>query len=96
MRLESVDFLQQVVLRRLKQVQEREKSGLKGEDVLFVLETMDIVASHPISSFDTEQSEAGRRRRRDIWNDMETKLSAMARDTQEAALTPSPLFHTPY
>jgi hypothetical protein len=81
----------------LKQVQARRKKGLSKADVLFVLETMDIVASHPISSFDTEQSEAGRRRRRDIWSDMEEKLSAIAKDAEEtnSAATRS-RFYTPY
>jgi hypothetical protein len=69
---------------------------LSKVDVLFVLETMDIVASHPISSFDTEQSEAGRRRRRDIWSDMETKLSALAKDVEEEGDATKSAFYTPY
>jgi hypothetical protein len=96
MRLESVDFLQQVVSKRLRQVQARTRKRLSKVDVLFVLETMDIVASHPISSFDTEQSEAGRRRRRDIWSDMETKLSALAKDVEEEGDATKSAFYTPY
>lgn len=97
MRLESVDFLQQVVDKRLRLIQGREKKGLRKEDVMFVLQTMDIVASHPISSFDTEQSEAGRKRRRDVWNDMEAKLSAMAKGAEESSSPNSRVsFYTPY
>ena len=96
MRLESVDFLQQVVNKRLRLVQSREKKGLVKADLLFVLDTMDIVASHPISSFDTEQSEAGRRRRRDIWFDMEAKLSTLAKGTDEENDADKPTFYTPY
>ena len=96
MRLESIDFLQQVVSKRLRQAQARTKKGLSRADVLFVLDTMDIVASHPISSFDTEQSEAGRRRRRDIWSDMETKLTALAKDADEENDATRLPFYTPY
>ena len=97
MRRESVDLLQQIVTKRLKRVEGREKKGLSKDDVLFVLEGMDIVASHPISSFDTEQSEAGRRRRRDIWSDMERKLSAMADDAEEESSDVArSMFYTPY
>ena len=96
MRLESVDFLQQIVTKRLTLIQGREKKGLSGEDVLFVLETTNVVASHPISSFDTEQSEAGRRRRREIWKNMENELTAIAKDIEEGPLTSKSAFHTPY
>jgi len=96
MRLESVDFLQQVVSKRLRHVQARKKKGLNRADVLFVLETMDIVASHPISSFDTEQSEAGRRRRRDIWTDMEAQLTALAKGKEEENDAMRSTFYTPY
>jgi hypothetical protein len=96
MRLESVDFLQHIVTKRLTQMQGREKKGLSREDVVFVLDTMNIVASHPISSFDTEQSEAGRRRRREIWDDMEGKLIAMATDVEGGSLISKLAFHTPY
>ena len=94
MRLESVEVLQRVVVERLKRVQEK---GLDRADVSFVLEAMGVVASHPISSFDTEQSEAGSRRRRDVWEDMERKLSAIGdcaegRDSAAAGFT----FYTPY
>ena len=95
MRLESVEVLQRVVVERLKRVQGK---GLEKADVLFVLEAMGIVASHPISSFDTEQNEAGRRRRRAVWEDMERKLSAMAEGAEEesAAVLARSTFYTPY
>lgn len=97
MRLESVDFLQQVVRQRLAQIEGRERKGLDTGDVTFVLETMQIVASHPISSFDTEQSEDGKRRRREIWSDMERKLSAMANGSEDVCRSPvREKFYTPY
>ena len=51
--------------------------GLESGDVEFVVRAMEILAKHPISTFDTEQSEMGRRRRRETWMLMERKLWAL-------------------
>ncbi|KAK3717861.1 hypothetical protein LTR37_005633, partial [Vermiconidia calcicola] len=72
MRLESVELLCSIVRQRLGQL-----GGLSRSDVEFIVEAMDIVASHPVSTFDSEQSEDGRRRRRDMYTTMERHLMAL-------------------
>ncbi|KAI7408367.1 hypothetical protein KC328_g55 [Hortaea werneckii] len=49
-------------------------AALIASDIELIVSAMMVVASHPISAFDTEQSEAGKKRRREIWADMEENL----------------------
>ena len=75
MRLESIELLRHVVRQKvLSQASLRDHQALIASDIKLIVSAMMIVASHPISAFDTEQSEAGKKRRREIWADMEEKL----------------------
>lgn len=76
MRLESVNLLRENVVQRLRGLGwgGRERSGLGRADVEFVVQAMEVVATHPIEAFDVEQSEQGRRARRRIWERMEEEL----------------------
>ena len=71
MRLESVDLLRGVVQRRLRAL---EGGGLGRRDVEFVVRAMEVVARHPISTFDMELSEQSRLARRRVWVEMEAEL----------------------
>ena len=82
MRLESVDLLRHTVTKRLSRISALGGKGICRADVEFIVEAMNVVSSHPISTFDTEQSEAGRRRRREVWANMEQKLVALGRVTR--------------
>lgn len=95
MRLESVELLGRIVSRRLERISSTNGKGLKVEDVWFVVSAMEVVASHPISTFDTEQSELGRQRRREGWCTMEAKLWALDEGTASASKS-SKAFFTPY
>ncbi|KAF2484554.1 hypothetical protein BDY17DRAFT_309761 [Neohortaea acidophila] len=99
MRLESVDLLRHVILRQLRPASAyTDLKCLTSSDVEFIINAMEIVASHPIPTFDTEQSEAGRQRRRGLWATMEGKVLALqASFDEEANVQPrSKGFHTPY
>lgn len=110
MRLESVDALRHVVMQRLRPPEAYvQRKNLSRPDVEFIVAAMEIVAAHPISTYDTDQSEAGRKRRREIWATMEGKLRALQASVSSssspafAAVVPSPAlargatsFHTPY
>lgn len=74
MRSESVELLKYVLDQNVRDVNVREDSGLLPADVDAVARAMEIVAKHPMSAFDTEQSEPGRRRRVEIWSEMERDL----------------------
>lgn len=95
MRGESVELLRRIVESRLERVERRSERGLEVEDVHFVVGAMDVVASHPISTFDTEQSEVGRQRRREGWHAMESKLWALDEEMENASKAAKPFF-TPY
>lgn len=99
MRLESVELLRDIVIQRL--THRTSPNGSMGcltrLDVEFIVQAMDVVASHPISTFDTEQSEAGRKRRRGTWATMKQALDnlyAGADDGQTSIRNPD--FYTPY
>ena len=65
MRRESIELLRGVIKHRLRLSCLSGEEGLSRCDVEFIMEAMDIVASHPISTTDTERDEDGRRRRRE-------------------------------
>ena len=101
MRLESVDLLRHTVVQRLSQLSGSPgERGLSRADVECIVDAMDVVASHPISTFDTEQSEAGRRRRRGLWAEMEGQLFALgetAPNRDAPSFDPTGRrFYTPY
>lgn len=95
MRLESIDLLRHIVMQRLRPPSAwAEMKRLTRSDVGFIIHAMDVVASHPISSFDTEQSEGGRQRRREIWATMERKLLALSTFSVEQSSANT--FYAPY
>ncbi len=100
MRLESVDLLRHIVTQRLRPADAYVRAKtLSRLDVEFIVQAMELVALHPISTFDTEQSEGGRQRRREIWTTMEKKLFALRVGSveQPRGFEPQPKsFHTPY
>lgn len=88
MRLESVELLAEVIRHHLHvptpqaHVQEQSSGneynlGLTESDVNFLVRAMDVVASHPISSYDIDQAENARRRRHETWTNMEQQLRAL-------------------
>ncbi|KAF2171076.1 hypothetical protein M409DRAFT_19048 [Zasmidium cellare ATCC 36951] len=88
MRLESVELLAEVIRQHLHVptplAQMREQSsgneynvGLTESDVNFLVQAMDAVARHPISTYDIDQAESARRRRLETWTDMEQQLRAL-------------------
>lgn len=99
MRVESIDLLRSVILRRLNPpAAAKERIGFTKSDVDFIVNAIDVVASHPISLFDTEQSEAGKQRRRMTWYSMEQKLLALDSPSSEQSGPPhrTDTFYTPY
>jgi hypothetical protein len=67
MRFESVELLQYIIKQNVLQASRaREQIGLLPAQIEAVVSAMGIVASLPISTFDTEQSEDGRRRRCEV------------------------------
>ncbi|KAK3686320.1 hypothetical protein LTR37_019958, partial [Vermiconidia calcicola] len=90
MRLESVELLCSIVRQRLGQL-----GGLSRSDVEFIVEAMDIVASHPVSTFDSEQSEDGRRRRRDMYTTMERHLMALCSQSSNGRALGKESLHSP-
>lgn len=75
MRLESVELLRYVVRQNvLSRASQRENQALRASDIELIVSAMVIVANHPISAFDTEQSEAGKKKRRETWVNMEESL----------------------
>jgi len=96
MRSESVELLKHILDQHVGEVNVREDRVLLPADVEAVARAMEIVASHPISAFDTEQSETGRKRRREIWLGMEQDLLGL--NTGRAAQSGSHFdrFFTPY
>ncbi|RMY92859.1 hypothetical protein D0861_02268 [Hortaea werneckii] len=96
MRLESIELLRHVVRQKvLSQASLREHQALMASDIELIVSAMIIVASHPISAFDTEQSEAGKKRRREIWADMEEKLFGLHANDGSEQDEPKRFF-TPY
>ncbi|KAK4543124.1 hypothetical protein LTR36_005901 [Oleoguttula mirabilis] len=86
MRLQSVELVQHVVKQEVLQpIATRDKQALRCSDVELAVAAMGIVASHPISTSDTEQGELGRTRRREIWLDMEGQLFALNADKSPGA-----------
>ena len=96
MRLESVELLRDIVRNTLRRSCSCQRRGLSRSDVELIVQAMDILASHPISTFDTEQSEAGRKRRREVWSTMTRKLFALtAWPDPQPSFAKSPMFYTP-
>ena len=95
MRLESVELLRHIITQRLSRSPSSEAIGLLRTTVEFIVDAMDVVASHPIPTFDTEQSESGRQRRRETWMRMERSLFALNDGSSDHALAAKPFF-TPY
>lgn len=99
MRLESVDLLRHVIMRRLRPPTAwTEKKLLTRGDLEFVVDAMKIVASHPIPTFETDQSEWAGKTRRQFWDRMEGKLLALQNlmDGELGPATEMKTFHTPY
>jgi len=98
MRAESVELLQHVIREVVIQpIHSRDKPQLQHSDVQFIAAAMDVIATRPISAFDTEQSEAGRQRRRKAWMEMERGLYALSPKSEApGALVTKGTFFTPY
>lgn len=99
MRLESVDLLRHIMMRRLRPPSAWiEKKILTRRDLDFIVAAMEVVASHPIPSFDTEQSEWARRARRQVWDSMEKGLLALQdqQNEEQSSAKLKATFHTPY
>ncbi|RMY30486.1 hypothetical protein D0865_15239 [Hortaea werneckii] len=96
MRLESVELLRYVVRQNvLSRASQRENQALNASDIELIVSAMMIVANHPISAFDGEQSEAGKMKRRETWVDMEEKLLGLHANDQSEQDEPKRFF-TPY
>lgn len=87
MRLESVELLAQLIRTHLGQmtVVDDDLSYLTAEGVMFLVNAMDVVASHPISTYDLVQDEGGRLRQRATWKTMDQRLNLLMRDGKEVA-----------
>jgi len=98
MRMESVELLQFAVRENvLRFVIDREKQQLTVPDVRYIAAAMEVVASHPISTYDLQQSEAARQSRRRIWSNMEKALFALqSHETTGTETVAAPQFFTPY
>ena len=84
MRAESVDLLRYLISQRLQSSSKvGSEMGLSRPDIEFITEAMDIVASHPISTFDTESSQAGWQRPRGWW-DVAPSHTTSAYDMQQS------------
>lgn len=90
MRLESVEVLHHIVRQRLSVC-----TGLTAPHVEFVLNAMDVVASHPITAYDVDQGESGSRAWRGIWMAMQRELLALGCSNPQSHLEERKLF-TPY
>lgn len=85
MRLESVKLLTEIVSHRLhvptpisaNAPSTELNPGLLADDVEFLIRAREIVASHPILTYDHEPAESGRRRHHDTWTKMEQELLAL-------------------
>lgn len=96
MRLESVELLQYVVRQNvLSRASLREDQALNTSDIELIVSAMMIVANHPLSAFDTEQSEVGKKKRRETWGDMEEKLLELHANDRSEQDEPK-RFSTPY
>lgn len=82
MRLESVEFLKRVVMKRLRPKSAwMEAKGLVKADVEFLVRAMNVVASHPIPTSDMAPGEDGNRRRQIAWARMKMELDALMAKT---------------
>lgn len=84
LRLESVELLASMIRDYLgRRTFDREdeavvcEGGLRPQDVHFISQAIDIVATHPIPTYHSEQDESGRRQRSEVWDDMHLKLVAL-------------------
>ena len=78
MRLESVEFLKRVVMKRLRPKSAwMEAKGLAKTDVEFVVRAMNVVASYPIPTSDMAPGEDGNRRRQIAWTRLKIELDAL-------------------
>ncbi|KAK4569934.1 hypothetical protein LTR86_002904 [Recurvomyces mirabilis] len=98
MRMESVELLQYAVRENvLGFLNGRERQQLHQLDIRYIASAMDLVALHPISTFDLQQSEAGRQGRRRIWSNMEEALMALrSHEATDIEAVARPQFFTPY
>ena len=78
MRVNSVRLLQEIVAKKVSLVHATKQKGLVKADITFVLEAMEVVASHPVTGYGIEQGEDSGQRRREIWDDMEGQLLALS------------------
>ncbi|TKA31025.1 hypothetical protein B0A50_01993 [Salinomyces thailandicus] len=75
MRLESVELLQRVIQHgALRSINLPENKGLQFPDVAQIDSAMAVVACHPVSAFEIEQSYSSKVRRWETWSQMEQKL----------------------
>lgn len=86
MRLESVELLAEVIRHHLHvptplanehSVSKDTKTGLRRDDIEFLFQALNIVASHPISTYDTEQVQNGRKSQHETWSSLEQQLRAL-------------------
>ena len=78
MRQESAELLRRVIYRRLQQPRPAPEDVLTRCDAELIFDAMNMVAMNPLPTYDIDQTEAGRQRRRQTWMDIERKLLALA------------------
>ena len=77
MRRESVELLRDFIRHRLSLSCLSNEKGLSRPDIEFIVEAMDIVASHPISTLDTGQNAAGVGGWCKAWSTMARELAGL-------------------
>jgi hypothetical protein len=95
MRLECVDLIRQLITHKLGEKSSADERSLSRKDLEFYVETMDVVATHPISTYDMEQTDSGRQRRRLVFREIEQRLSTIENQAWDES-TSRTRFFTPY
>ncbi|KAK4623326.1 hypothetical protein CLAFUW4_07512 [Fulvia fulva] len=95
MRLDSVEILAEVVRHHLHvptpvdreaaSTGDIDRAGLTTGNVVFLARAIEIVASHPVSTFDLEQGQEGRKRRHMTWTNMEQQLRELSAQSMATA-----------
>ncbi|KAI5365483.1 hypothetical protein Slin14017_G053730 [Septoria linicola] len=85
MRLESVELLaihiRTYLIASRGQAADDGEIGLKRDDVEFIIQAMDIIASHPISTYQLTTTGSSTEQQQQTWSAMSRKLSALSRET---------------
>jgi hypothetical protein len=82
MRLQSVELLAQTVRARFQTTSLHSlSSGFTVDDVRFLLQAVNIIASHAISFYDFDTSDDAGRKPCEIWSNMKSELEMIAART---------------